>query len=314
MYNSRNAAPLFSERSAFLAVFALISLAFLVGSIGVVWWISGYLRAQARAAAPQPSPIYTAYTNLPSNYLKPESLAAMTAYTNAHPQPQNVQILKGLSTAQIANYMVAQVSGGLKVDCTHCHNLANGNFADESNPNKAKSRQMMLMSADLNQNFVAKLPESVGNKQITCATCHNGRPVNFNGQTGPGTNYPADQSTNPDSFRLPLDNLDVLKITGKRDPDLNAVQLNQYTMYHMNQSLGVGCTFCHNARYFPSNEIPQKGYALTMLQMTQHIKQQYLSLMNNKEPSCWMCHRGASLPPGSANPGQVPAVLSSKPQ
>jgi photosynthetic reaction center cytochrome c subunit len=84
-------------------------------------------------------------------------------------------------------------------------------------------------------------------------------------------------------------------------------------MNHFNQSLGVGCAFCHNAKYFPSDERAEKGYALTMLTMAQHINTQYLSLMNNKAPSCWMCHRGAMLPPGSANPGQVPAVLSSTP-
>jgi photosynthetic reaction center cytochrome c subunit len=312
MYNQRGAAPLFSERMAFFMVFGLIAAVMFFGSLGIVSWIRGVMRGQTPATT---SSIYTAYSNEPADYLKPESLAAMTKYVSEHPEPQNVQVLKGMNTGQIAAYMVGQVAGGLKVDCTYCHNLAQGNFSDDSVPAKAKARQMMLMAADLNQNFVSKLPQTVGGKQITCATCHNGRPLVLNGapNTGSLSNYPPDQSPIPDNYQLPLDNLDALLITGKVDPNLMAVQLNQYTMNHFNQSLGVGCAFCHNAKYFPSNERAEKGYALTMLTMAQHINTQYLSLMNNKAPSCWMCHRGAMLPPGSANPGQVPAVLSSTP-
>jgi photosynthetic reaction center cytochrome c subunit len=322
MYNQRSTTPLLGERTTFLIVFGVIALVLAGGSIGVVSWIRSQLRTFT--PPPQTSPIYTSYSNLPSTYLKPESLAAMAKYIAEHPQPQNVQVLKGMDTAAIANYMVGQVAGGLKVDCTYCHNLANGNFAEEQNlpmvegqnvSRKQRAREMMLMAADLNQNWVKQLPAAVGGKQITCATCHNGLPVNLNGvaSTGTHSNYPADQSPIPDSYTLPLDNLDVLLITGKADPNLAAVQLNQYTMYHMASSLGVGCGFCHNANYFPSNERPEKGYALIMLKMAQHINQQYLTIMNNKGPACWMCHRGAMLPPASANSGQVPAVLSSTP-
>lgn len=322
MLNQRSTTPLFGERATFLLVFGLISLVMAAGSVAIVGWIRSQVLPPAAPSAA--SAIYTSYDNQPSNYLKPESLAAMAKYITEHPQPQNVQVLKGMDTAAIANYMVAQVAGGLKVDCTYCHNLANGNFAEEQGlpvsaaqgaPRKQIARQMMLMAAELNQNWVKQLPAAVGGKQITCATCHNGLPVNLNGSTAGGThtNYPADQSPIPDSYTLPLDNLDVLLITGKKDPNLAAVQLNQYTMYHMASSLGVGCAFCHNANYFPSNERAEKGYSLIMLKMAQHINQQYLSILNNKTPSCWMCHRGAMLPPGSANPGQVPQVLSSTP-
>jgi photosynthetic reaction center cytochrome c subunit len=311
MYDRRSAAPLLGERTVFLLVFGLISLVFLVGSIWAVAWINGRMRSFD--PAPPASPIYTAYSHEPSDYIRTESLAAMSSYIAANPQPQNVQVLTGMTTAEISAYMVAQVSGGLGVDCAYCHSLANGNFAEEGNPFKDRARQMMLMAADLNQNFVAQLPATVGGKEITCATCHNGRPNSFNGVSSPGSNYPLEQSAIPDDFRLPLEDLALLRITGASQGDLQAVELNQNTMYHFNQSLGVGCAHCHNANYFPSDERAQKGYALTMLQMTQHIEQQYAPIMNNKSPSCWMCHRGAVLPPASANTGQVPAVLSSRP-
>lgn len=316
MFNQRSAAPLFGERTIFLLVFGFISLLFAAGSIWMVGWIRGQLNSLTPPA--EVSPVYTNYSNLPSDYLQPASLAAMTKYIAEHPQPQNVQVLTGLDTSTIANYMVAQVAGGLKVDCTYCHVLTNGNFADDTNPQKAKARQMMLMSQDLNQNFVAKLPASVGGKAITCATCHNGKPVNLNGgNSGALSNYPDNQAPLPRDFQLKLDtpqDLDLLLITGKVDPNLAAVQYNQYTMTHMTQALGVGCAFCHNANYFPSNERAAKGHALIMLQMAQHINATYKPIMNQKAPSCWMCHRGQQLPPGSANPGQVPAMLGYTPQ
>jgi photosynthetic reaction center cytochrome c subunit len=295
---------LFSQRQAFWIVFALVTLVLVGSSLGVVGWIA----LRLPGLGPQPSPaaaaaIYTDYD--PDNpNLSPEAVQAMANYTAQFPQPQNVQILTGMDTAQISNYMVNQVSGGLKVNCNYCHNI--NDFASDESPNKAKARQMMQMVADLNQNWLTQLPASAGGKQVTCATCHNGQPV--------FATYPTDQSPLPDDFRLPLDDLDVLQITGKDDPSLDAVQLNQYTMSHMNASLGVGCAYCHNANWFPSNEKEEKGYALTMLQMAQHIDQQYAAIINNQSPSCYMCHRGAALPPGSANGiADVPAPLSSNP-
>jgi photosynthetic reaction center cytochrome c subunit len=282
-----------------------------VVSIATFWWI--FYRVVPPPAEPVASAVYVNY-DVRGSYIQPESLAAMTAYINANPQPQNVQVLQGLSTAEISNYMVSQVSGGLKVDCSYCHNVAN--FAEEGNPNKTRARQMMLMSADLNQNWITRLPASVGGYQVTCATCHNGRPQ--------FETYPASiQNTLPNDFRLPLERAypGVLVVTGDNSKSNPDVELNQYVMYHMNVSLGQGCTFCHNARYFPSYEIEQKAYAYTMLNMAKHIQDTYVApngqlvdgIMAGKTPSCYMCHQGARIPGGAAKPGQVPAVLSSSP-
>ena len=316
MFRQRTTFLGLSQRSAFLIVFGLITLALVGGSLGLVSWIYSQIQSVARANAPARLPssaLYVDYdpgVNGSTSYIRAESLAAMTAYVQQHPEPQNAQVLKGMATGQIANYMVSQVSGGLKVDCTYCHNLANGNFADDTNPQKNTARQMMLMAADLNQNWIKLLPESVGQYQVTCATCHNGRPAPLA--------YPLDQSPLPDNFRLPLNDLDSLLITGKDDPSLAEVQQNQWTMSHMNRSLGVGCNFCHNANYFPSNEIANKGYALTMLKMVQHINATYSKEgggnLLNQTPSCNTCHQGNPIPPGAAkSPADVPAVLSSFP-
>lgn len=344
----RNALPSVNQRVQYYLVIALVSGFFAAGSVGVVWWIVYQLRDIELAKQPVKSPVYVNYnTDGPYTQTKDWSAAqsGYQQYVKEHPQPQNIQVLKGWSTAQIYSYMVTQVSGGLKVSCQYCHviNEANGwNFAAEGNPNKVKARQMMIMASDLNRNFITKLPASVGNKQITCATCHNGKPV--------FATYPASiQVTQPDNYQLPLD-LQYpggLVVTGRRDKSLPDVALNQYTMYHMNISLGQGCTFCHNSRHFPSYEINNKYYAGTMMLMAQHLLkdgypytgdssynnpdapkgsatpdqnfvgvmagQNYNTIMNKKVPSCWMCHQGAQLPPGAANDKQVPPQLSSNP-
>ena len=308
--------PLFSQRTAFVLVFLLITVILVGSSLGLVAWI--WNQIQARTAqefpAPEPNPVYVNY-DTSGDYLQPASLQAMATYIQEHPEPQNVQVLQGMTTAEIAAYMTNQVSGGLKVDCSYCHNIAN--FAsDEGLPQatnqnisrKALARQMMTMAADLNQNWVTQIPRAQGNRQITCATCHNGQPV--------FVTYPPDQNTLPDDFRLPLD-LEYpggLTVTGQITKSLEDVELNQYTMYHMNVSLGVGCTHCHNSRYFPSNEIAAKSYAQVMLQMAQHIDRTYKPILNNQTPSCVMCHQGATIPPGAAVAAdQVPAVLSTDP-
>lgn len=322
-------------------IFALISLILAGGGFLLVAWIAWQLLGQQ--PAPQVTTGYVKYNTSGAYLNTPEWAAAneaYRAYVAEHPQPQNVKILTGMDTAQIYAYMVNQFAGGLGVSCQHCHNLAQGNFADETNPNKHVARQMLLMAADLNQNWITQLPASVGNYQVSCATCHNGKPVNLSGQTS-GTNrpqnlsnYPVEQAPIPDNFHIKLDtpaDIELLQVTGKLNADLFDVQYNQYVMTHMNYSLGVGCAFCHNAAYFPSNEIPQKGHALIMLKMVQYLNAGqvpaeyqytdpaytrgtgYLAAMNGKTPSCWMCHRENQVPPGAMTNGSVPPQISSNP-
>jgi photosynthetic reaction center cytochrome c subunit len=306
MSQQQRAFPPMNDDVKYNLVAGSVAAITMVLSIVAFWWI--WLIVQP--PAPKPIPESAVYNNYDpaGNHLKPESLAAMQKYITEYEQPQNVQVLKGWNTKQISNYMVAQVAGGLKVDCSYCHNI--NNFADESNPNKGKARAMMLMSGDLNRSFVSKLPVSVGGYNITCATCHNGKPK--------FETYPTEiQNTLPNDYRLPLEREypGGLVITGVESKSLDEVELNQNTMYHMNLSLGQGCTFCHNARYFPATGVKeggrdQKQHATWMLQMSKHINNSYSPIMANQTPSCWMCHQGNSVPPGAAKAGQVPDVLS----
>jgi photosynthetic reaction center cytochrome c subunit len=312
------------RRTAYLIVFVIVTIV-LVGS---GYWVVSFVRDRSVAVAVERevgatsdavamsealSPIYINYVVRTDAYVSAASYLAMAAYVQQNQETQNVQVLTGLAPSEIVGFMMNHVVGGMGVDCTYCHDL--NNFAadewddPEAMQRKVLAREHLLMTADLNQNWLTQLETLSEQKQpsgaqITCATCHNGQP-----KPEP---WAAEQAALPDDYRLPLNNLEVLQINAREDISLDTVQYNQYTMYHMNTSLMVGCTHCHNSRYFPSWEVPAKYYAQNMLQMSEHIWNTYSDSMANKEPSCTMCHQGNVLPPGAAISAEVmPASISS---
>lgn len=311
---------LFSTRFTFWVVFGLVTSAFLISSL----WVMNFVRSTVVEAAAEEenfTPAYVRYSTAGS-YISAESTSAVQAYIAEFPEPQNVQVLTGMNTSQIWGFMTTYVAGGLQVDCSYCHNLENF-AADDGDPEvaarKANARAHLQMVADLNKNWITQL-QTIEDKQpsgaqIICATCHLG-------EANPVA-WPADLHALPDDYRLPLrdaegnpgtlaDIDDALVVTGREDISLDAVQYNQHTMYHFNESLQVGCTHCHNSRYFASWEQPAKYYAYTMLEMNQHILSEYAETMNGQEPSCYLCHRNNVRPPGAAvAPNLLPAALNS---
>lgn len=95
-------------------------------------------------------------------------------YIAQYPQPQNVQILSNMTTAQIWVYMQQYVSGALGVGCQYCHDI--NNFGADAYPQKISGRLMMLLTNDINANFIVNLPGWQKN-YVQCATCHYGQPV-----------------------------------------------------------------------------------------------------------------------------------------
>jgi photosynthetic reaction center cytochrome c subunit len=330
------------------ATFWVVFLTVMVLLLGASLWVVGFVRGTVVTAAEAETRTTASYINywIGQGYITDEANAAISAYILEFPEPQNVKVLTGLNTSQVWSYMTSQVAGGLQVNCTYCHVL--GNFGAETLEEyealggdeatwqrKITARSMLLMTQDLNQNWLTQLaayPDgfeegrtSVGfmskqpsGAQISCATCHLGEPI-FNA-------WEDSPHAIPDDYRLPLRNAETgepgtaadidmaLLVTGKDDQySLDQVQYNQHTMYHMNESLGVGCTHCHNSRYFPSWEQPAKYYSYTMLQMNQHLLAEYSDILNNQEPSCWMCHRQQVRPPGAAvSASSLPDVLTSE--
>lgn len=317
----RGITRLLGKRLTFWLVFLLVTVVLLSGSL----WVVSFVRGTVVSMAEADMPTSTTYVNYApdGSYISDESNAAIQAYISEFPEPQNVKVLVGYNTSQIWGYMTTYLSGGLQVDCTYCHNI--NNFAaegaeigdDEVAARKDTALIHLEMTADLNQNWITQLAD-IENKQpsgaqIACATCHLGeaQPVS----------WPENLHALPDDLRLPLldaegnvgtvEDIDNrLVITGREDISLDAVQYNQHVMYHQNESLGVGCTHCHNSRYFPSWEQPAKYYAYTMLQMNQHILGEYGDSLNEQEPSCYLCHRNQVRPPGSVRAAELlPDVL-----
>lgn len=303
---------LFSRRFVFLIVWFAFTGILLTSTLWVLNFVRDQSDMEEAEANPEMSQIYVDYVVEPDAYVSGDALLAMGQYIQAYPEPQNVEILSGMSTQAIAYYMLNHFSAGMQVNCTHCHSLEN--FAadvwdDEvAMQNKMTARAHLRMTADLNQNWLAQLSALTDEKQpsgsqMTCATCHLGqaRPLA----------WPENQQALPDDFRLPLDDLGILQVNARDDISLDTVQYDQYVMYHMNVSMGVGCTHCHNSRYFPSWDQPAKYYAEHMLLMSQHIRNNYQDVMGGQEPSCNLCHYGNILPPGAARSADVlPAVLT----
>lgn len=314
-----------NKRTAFILIFLAVTGVLVLGSYWVITIAVSIVQEPdpIAAAINELSPIYVNYQVDVDEYVSGASYLAMGQYQAEYNEPRNVRILDGYSTQEINGYMMNHIVAGLGVNCTYCHNINNfaagpewtgedvemptGENAPHPNweANKANARRHLELVQDLNVNWLGNLDELTDEKQpsgaqITCATCHNG-------QAQPVA-YAADQEILPDDFRLPLDegydltaeNEGILNVNARTDISLDTVQYQQNVMYHMNTSLNVGCTHCHNSRYFPSREVPAIHYAQNMLQMSQYIWLNYSDSMGGQMPSCNLCHNGQIIPPGSA--------------
>lgn len=87
---------------------------------------------------------------------------------------KNVQVLKGITAAQLVHKMDKDFGEALSWNCTNCHRLApQGNFASDTSTDKKRARFMITMTNDINANQLPKLyPKDT--PQVTCATCHRG--------------------------------------------------------------------------------------------------------------------------------------------
>ena len=93
----------------------------------------------------------------------------------ANQAPKNLQFLpKNIDPKELKDLMKAQAKA-LGVQCDHCHpGLAQADYATDTETKKT-GRAMMKMTAQINAQFLG------GKKMVTCATCHNGKPLPPNG-------------------------------------------------------------------------------------------------------------------------------------
>lgn len=87
---------------------------------------------------------------------------------------KNVQVLKGITAAQLVHKMDEDYGVALSWNCTNCHRLAaQGNFASDTATDKRRARFMQQMTNDLNQVQLPKLyPKDT--PHVDCVTCHRG--------------------------------------------------------------------------------------------------------------------------------------------
>jgi photosynthetic reaction center cytochrome c subunit len=309
-----------SDRQAAIFVSVAVGIVVAVVTTATFWWIYSLVRSSdapaisaAQAARLPWSPsegqkaITSAQPNVPPDGRQPwlgptawaEGVQAGQAWVQANPNPINVQVLTGMTSAQIWLYMQQYVSGGLGVSCQYCHDL--NNFAADTYPQKISARNMLYLVSDVNSQFIVDLPNWKGN-YVQCATCHNNKANNLESfgeqfvksvpdipvvveplnDQGVAILNPAEK---PEAIRGPVGLQDAvlfyvynylvwkpydpavpdsgrgsLALTYEGGRNQEQVTINQNVMNYQSWSLGVGCTYCHNSRNFVSySEAPLNG-------------------------------------------------------
>jgi photosynthetic reaction center cytochrome c subunit len=97
----------------------------------------------------------------------PQSAAAPTAPKLAEDQFKNIQVLKGVPADQVIPAMQF-IANSLHVECEYCH--VERAFEKDDKEEKKTARKMMQMVQGINKNYFD------GHREVTCATCHNGKP------------------------------------------------------------------------------------------------------------------------------------------
>jgi photosynthetic reaction center cytochrome c subunit len=306
-----------SDRQMAIFVSVAVGIVVAVVTTATFWWIyelalGGERRAAAVAAAAPWSPsdgtqaITGARPNTPEDGRQvwlgtdawTQGVQAGQAWIAANPNTVNVQVLSGMSSAQIWTYMTQYVSPALGVGCQYCHNI--NNFASDEYPQKLSARNMLYLVNDVNAEFIVDLPNWRGN-YVQCATCHNSQPNNLESfgeqfvksvPPIPVTVDPLDEAglaitdpaSKPTAIQAPVQlqeailyyiyNYQVWRPYDPADPESGRgslaltytegrtqeqVTINQNVMNYMSWSLGVGCTYCHNSRNFVAYETNPVG-------------------------------------------------------
>ena len=249
-----------------------------------------------------------------------------------------MQVLGDLSVGEFTRTMLAITEWvAPEQGCNYCHNPEN--LADDSMYQKVVSRRMFQMTRDINANWT----KHVKNVGVTCYTCHRGMNVPakiwFNGNDRPTPAYAGNRndqniaqenvglSSLPGSYleyflsstKANLDKIRVNSPTWMPTFDDGTIQDTEMTyalMFHLSESLGVNCNFCHNSRAF-ANWPESRGQRVSAwhgLRMVSAINNEYLIPLGPVYPdqrlgptgdapkgNCATCHQGVNKPLGGAN-------------
>ena len=99
-------------------------------------------------------------------------------------KPQNLKILPKDISVQELHKIMREYSMSLGVHCDFCHvkkeEMVNGHpkmdFAADDKPEKNTAREMMRMTAAINEKYIGKMTiDGHAMEQVTCVTCHHGQ-------------------------------------------------------------------------------------------------------------------------------------------
>jgi photosynthetic reaction center cytochrome c subunit len=260
---------------------------------------------------------------------------------------RSVRVLGDLDIAEFGRTMnamtqwVAPEDGG----CLYCH--VAGDFADDSKFTKVVARRMLVMVREINSNWKSHVRET----GVTCYTCHRGRPMpvefwfspvpddrpmlgNRAGQNAPArsvgySSLPNDPMT---PFLVGSEEIRIQSPAGLPTGNRHSIKQTEWTyglMVHMARSLGVNCTYCHNARAFSdwAQSPPARTTAWYGIRMVREINNTFLIPLAAAFPSqrlgptgdgpklsCATCHRGVFKPLyGAPMVKDYPALYSNTP-
>jgi photosynthetic reaction center cytochrome c subunit len=258
---------------------------------------------------------------------------------------KNVKVLGDLDVGNFTRLMAAMTQWvSPEQGCNYCHK--EGNFEDESLYTKHVARRMLQMTQTVN----SKWQTHVGATGVTCYTCHRGMPVpqriwfkDAEGLEGGvfagwryGQNAPARTAglsslpKEPFSAYL-LGNGEIRVGSSKALPSehVASIQHTEWTyalMMHFADSLGVNCTFCHNAHNFATwdGSPPTRATAWHGIRMVRALNNEYLEPLGPTYPKaalgpagdapkayCATCHKGLNKPLyGAAMARDYPELLA----
>jgi photosynthetic reaction center cytochrome c subunit len=246
---------------------------------------------------------------------------------------ENVQVLGDLPEPQFTRLMAAITEWvSPEQGCEYCHNL--DNLADDSLYTKVVSRRMIQMTLNINANWQDHVKET----GVTCYTCHRGqnvpeyiwfnhKPRTFSkgmlGYTAGGQNVANDitasTSMTPKSLEAYLVGDEIISVQSvnalpQAGEPLGPLQKTEQTysyMMHFANSLGVGCTYCHNSRALGDWEQspPARMQAFHATYMLREANNEYMIPLQDQYPekrlgptgdapkaNCKTCHQGVNKP------------------
>ena len=97
----------------------------------------------------------------------------------SNPQFKNLKVLHPASRDELIATMKG-IAGSLGVRCDFCHAARTDDpskldFPSDAKPEKDVARAMMRMTRDINEQYIAKLPEQEAT--VNCMTCHRGHHI-----------------------------------------------------------------------------------------------------------------------------------------